>query len=187
MWVKVKRNNNYSINEKGQVRNDAKGNIKKPTLNKSNGYYYFDLYENNERVKVPLHRLVAEAFISNPENKPTVDHIDGNRENNSVDNLRWATYSEQNSRFKTLGVRSQNVKATRYHEERKRRGGGHVAWGEVLEVLTFDTITECADYFETTISNISLRLADGNIGKRGRTRAWLIEYIDSERHTYEKV
>lgn len=42
-----------------------------------------------------VHRLVAETFIPNPEHKPTVDHINQNRTDNRVDNLRWATYTEQ--------------------------------------------------------------------------------------------
>lgn len=183
MWVKISRNNNYSINENGEVRNDITGNIKKPTLNKSNGYLYFDLYDSNKRSKVSLHRLVAEAFIPNPNNKPTVDHKDGNRQNNSIDNLRWASYSEQNSRFDTSGVRSQRIKATHYKEIRKKRGGGHLDWGGIDMILFFESVTECANYFNSTISNISLRLTEG-IGLRGRTRAWLIEYADSERHTY---
>lgn len=187
MWVKLKRNRNYSINENGEVRNDLTGNIKKPTLNKRNGYLCFDLYEGNRRTKVPLHRLVAETFIDNPDGKPTVDHKDGNRQNNAISNLRWASYSEQNSRFKTNGVRSQRIKAIHYKEKRNERGGGHIEWGDVDAILYFDKVSDCAEYFKCTISNISLRLESAEIGRRGRTRAWRIEYVDSERHTTKKV
>ena len=45
-WVKIKRNENYSINENGEVRNDVKGTIKKPFRNKHNGYWIVDLYKN---------------------------------------------------------------------------------------------------------------------------------------------
>lgn len=186
MWEKISRNNNYSINENGEVRNDNTGRAIKPTLNKANGYFCVDLYEDGKRTKVPIHRLVAEAFIENPDKKLTVDHIDGNRQNNSISNLRWATYGEQNSRFKTVGVRSQRVKATHYVEVRNKRGGGHLAWGKVDKVLYFDKIGDCADYFNSTISNISLRLESKAIGVRGKTRAWLIEYDEGNRTTYKK-
>lgn len=187
MWVKIRRNQNYSVSECGAIRNDVTGKIKIPTLNKANGYLYVDLYQGNQSVKAPVHRLVAEAFIPNPEDKPTVDHKDGDRTNNSIKNLRWATYSEQNSRFNTHGVRSQKVKATHYIEERKHRGGGHLAWKDADKILWFSTISDCAAYFGSTIGNISLRLKDGKIGRRGITRGWLIEYANSERHTCGKV
>ena len=111
MWKKIKNYNNYSVNENGEVRNDISGKIKSAYFCKGNGYYYVDLWENNKIKKIPLHRIIAEAFIPNPENKPTIDHADGNRQNNRIDNLRWATYSEQNSRFNTYGVRSEKIYA----------------------------------------------------------------------------
>ena len=86
MWKKIERNNNYSINKEGNVRNDKTGLIKQLFKNKRNGYLVVDLYKNNKSEKVPIHRLVAEAFIPNPENKQTVDQIDGNRQNNSIEN-----------------------------------------------------------------------------------------------------
>ncbi|MFB5068284.1 MAG: HNH endonuclease [Aerococcus sanguinicola] len=183
-WVKIKRNSNYSINEHGEVRNNKTGHIKSAFKNKRNNYWTVDLYRNNKSDKVPIHRLLAEVFLPNLENKPTVDHIDGNRENNSLNNLRWATYSEQNSRFETVGVRSERLIVTKFEEFRKKRGGGHIKWGEAIEIMYFDSITQCAEYFDCTISNISLRLESGRIGRRGKTRGYLIEYAQGSRVTH---
>ena len=183
-WRKTKRNPNYSINELGEVRNDSTGKFKSVFLNKRNGYLTVDLWSNNKSMKLTIHRLLAEAFIPNPENKPTVDHKDGNRQNNSLDNLRWATYGEQNSRFEILGVRSQKVKVTHYEEARKKRGGGHEAWGRIDQILYFDRIGDAADYFDVTISNISLMLQKGTIGMRGKMRGYKFEYVDGQRVTF---
>ena len=182
-WKKIKQNENYSINEFGEVRNDLTGKIKRPFLNKKNGYLCIDLWKDNKAKKFPIHRLLAEAFIPNPSNKPTVDHKDGNRQNNSLDNLRWATYSEQNSRFCEVGVRSQKVKVTHYREERNKRGGGHVRWLDVDMVLYFDRIGDAAEHFNVTIGNISLMLKEESIGRRGKMRGYKFEYLDSHRIT----
>ena len=184
----IKGFENYTISQNGIVKNKNNLNTKKTYINKDNGYLYVDLWKNNKSYKRPIHRLIAENFIPNPENKPTIDHKDGNRTNNSISNLRWATYSEQNSRFETIGLRSQKVLVTRYEEERKKRGGGHISWGNVIEVLEFDSVKQCANHFNKTISNISLLLKNGTIGKRGTTRGYKFEYKDSVRATqFKKV
>ena len=113
-FKKIKGFKNYSINEQGQVRNDITNKIKNAYANTKTNYLIVDLWENNKSYKKSVHRLVAETFIPNPLNKPTVDHIDGNRQNNSLENLRWATFSEQNSRFNTNGLRSENILFTNY-------------------------------------------------------------------------
>lgn len=182
-WKKIKQYENYSINEHGEVRNNTTGKIKKPFLNKSNGYFTVDLWKDNKSFKVTIHRLLAEAFIPNPEGKPTVDHKDGNRQNNSLENLRWATYAEQNSRFGVVGVRSQRIKVTHYVEKRKKRGGCHESWLGIDDVIYFDRITDVANYFNVTIGSISLMLKNGTIGQRGKTRGYLFEYADGKRVT----
>ena len=58
------------------------------------GYEYVCLTDKSKGKKLKVHRLVAEAFIPNPLNKKTVNHIDGNKSNNCVDNLEWSTYLE---------------------------------------------------------------------------------------------
>ena len=183
MWRPISRNPLYSVNMEGVIKTNATGKIKRPTLNKKTGYLVVDLYKDNKRTKVPVHRIVAETFIPNPGNKPTVDHIDGNRINNSVTNLRWATYSEQNSRFNSAGVRSEKVLVKQYAETRNPRGGGHIEWQGVTNTLFFSSISEAARYFQCSISNISLLLKEGTIGRRGKTRGYQFLYYEGKRVT----
>ena len=176
-WKKIERNENYSISENGDVRNDRKGTIKKPFVNKVNGYLTVDLWKDNKSTKVPIHRLLAETFIPNPNNLPCVDHKDGNRQNNSLSNLRWASYSDNNSRFGTRGVRSERIRVTHYKELRNKSGWGHVEWLDIDAVMIFERITDAANHFGVTLGNISMMLKHGEIGRRGKMRGYIFEYI----------
>jgi hypothetical protein len=84
---------NYSVSNYGNVKNNKTGRILKPIENEK-GYYQLSLCKNGYFKTFKVHRLVALAFIPNPENKPQIDHIDNDRINNNVNNLRWCTNSE---------------------------------------------------------------------------------------------
>lgn len=94
MWGEIKGFPNYEVSTQGIVRNKVTGRIVKPSKTR-NGYLKVNLYVNGKSSSKLLHRLVAETFIPNTWDKPTVDHIDGDKENNYVENLRWATQYEQ--------------------------------------------------------------------------------------------
>ena len=86
-------NGYYHIDELGNVYS-INCILKKQLIN---GYEVVFLAKNGVKTKKRVHKLVANAFIPNPENKPCIDHIDGNRSNNNVTNLRWCTIKENNN------------------------------------------------------------------------------------------
>lgn len=107
---RVRSLNRYvKANKSGGIRL-LKGKIMKLTKIKGrddsdNRYVVVNLRREGEGKVHQVHRLVAEAFIPNPDNSPIPNHIDGNKDNNCVDNLEWCTYSENNKHALDTGLR----------------------------------------------------------------------------------
>lgn len=108
----------YQISSLGQVKSlkDNHGNPREKFLKFYRhrcGYIQVVLTKNSKQIRYYVHRLVAIAFIDNPNNLPQVNHIDENKENNSVDNLEWCTqqYNNTYGTFQRRRVANTNYKA----------------------------------------------------------------------------
>lgn len=83
----------YQITSWGRVFNRKTGKFVLQEIN-AKGYLRVDLYNEQGKKHMKVHRLVAQAFLDNPDGKPQVNHKDGNKQNNSITNLEWVTNKE---------------------------------------------------------------------------------------------
>ena len=88
----IKDFENYSISNLGNVKNNKNEKILKPML--MNGYKRVSLKKNGIKYYYYIHKLLGEIFLSNPNNKTFINHIDNNKLNNSINNLRWCNIDE---------------------------------------------------------------------------------------------
>ena len=106
--IPIKNYEHYLIDVDGTVTNTRTNNQIKPSLNE-NGYWYVSLWNEGKGKTFSLHRLVAEAYVPNPDNKPFVNHKDANRANPHKDNLEWCTQAENITHAYNIGNMSQKA------------------------------------------------------------------------------
>lgn len=126
-WLPVKGYEElYEVSDTGEVRSVDrvlsvtnqkerlfKGRVLLQTINKQVQYKQVSLWKENKGTSYYVHRLVAEAFIPNPEGKPEVNHIDGNRQNNHISNLEWVTSGENSLHASKTGLRVYTNRLTK--------------------------------------------------------------------------
>lgn len=93
-WKPIEQLEGYSVSSYGNIRNDKTGNIRKFVPSKHNRYARLSIGNTAHRKQYAVHRLVAEAFLEKPEGAYEVNHINGNKYDNRVENLEWCTHSE---------------------------------------------------------------------------------------------
>lgn len=139
----------YAITSCGKVWSYKSKKFLKPKKN-NRGYLLVGLYKENKQRHFLIHRLVAEAYIPNPQGLETVDHIDNNKEHNYIGNLQWMTNKDNNSKEHCKKIQC-------------------VETGQI-----FDSVKEAANFVNRAGTNISKCLT----GKNKTCAGYHWEYID---------
>ena len=150
----IKSNPDYQISNEGRVWS-KKSNRYMKLQKDACGYLRVQLYMGNGKARTEkVHRLVAIAFIDNPDNLPEVNHINHQRDDNRVENLEWVSHKENSEKMQKV-----------------RQIGKYDREGNLLE--TFDTLAQAAKAENTTPSNILALMKR----KPQKTRKYLWKYI----------
>ena len=142
----------YSIDKSGQVFSHKSGKFLKPYPNHRK-YLMVQLYKNGQNKRITVHRLVAITYIPNPNNLPEIDHIDTDRQNNNVNNLRWCTRKE-----------NCNNPLSLKHSGESRRGEKHYLYGKTLSEETKARMSK-SRMGHTTSAETRKKIGDANRGR----------------------
>jgi hypothetical protein len=123
------------------------GNVLKRRIGKA-GYPYYTVFNSGNSKTVKEHRMVAIAFIPNPENKPCVNHINGIKHDNRVENLEWVTYSENSLhanlnklRVNAKGANSKKAALNEKQVEEIRSVGGQLSYKKIGDIYNVSATT----------------------------------------------
>ena len=135
----------YKVSNLGNIYSVKRNKVLKPTLI-DNGYLQVDLYKDTKHKKFGVHRLVAIAFIPNPDNLPQVNHKDEDKTNNCVYNLEWNT-AQENINYGTHNFRS-GIKRRKPINQYDLQGNFIKTWNSGTEIektlgFTHTNITKC--------------------------------------------
>lgn len=158
LWKEIENLEKYLVSDTGLIQNKKTGNIIKPALT-NNGYQMVSLYIGKGKSKrFYVHRLVAIAFLPNPDNLTDVNHKDYDKQNNSVNNLEWCTRSDNLKHSYNYENRNKNREhakelAEKNHEKMKIKVIQKALSGEFI--AEYNSLREAEEKTGIPIQNIS--------------------------------
>ena len=163
-WIK-NFEGTHSVTEDGHIYRYSNGQVIEVAQVKHNqGYLYSTLTRNSVQTNALVHRVLAEAFIPNPENKKYVNHIDGDKTNNALSNLEWCTSKENCLHAYATGL-----------NKHKRKIAQYTADGTLI--ATYNSLTEASQQTNTQLSKI----CNCCKGKRKTSNGYKWQYYDLEK------
>lgn len=161
----------YKVNENGDIFSIRAGKNLKPNLLRS-GYYQYSLRKDGKRKLMLGHRVVAEAFVDNPDGYPIINHKNEIKTDNRADNLEWCTIS-YNQKYGTLPERRRKSGAWKKGVEVSKKAVTQINRGVIIE--TFESISEASRKTGINLSNIS-QCCKGN-RKAAGGYSWIFEEV----------
>ncbi len=128
---------NYSISNLGNVKNDKTDRILKQKFS-TNGYKIVQLYKNGKASTNSIHRLIAQAYIPNPDHKQCVDHINNDRTDNRLENLRYATKQENSRNCSISKNNTSGTKGVNWNKRDKKWSARITIDGIKIHIGRFD-------------------------------------------------
>ena len=155
----IRENKNYDICSNGALFNSKKNKFLNGSIDKD-GYVVYTVRINKKAKKLKAHRLVATAFIENPCNKKQVNHIDGDKMNNNIENLEWVTQKENS-----------------IHAYKNKLGVGGARWKKKRVIYyinnrEFKSAREVSAAFDVSQSTVKRRCQSNNFKK------WSCRWVD---------
>ncbi|MDD7754502.1 MAG: NUMOD4 domain-containing protein [Clostridiales bacterium] len=169
-WREVKEYSNYEVNQLGEIRHKKRQKILKPRDN-NGGYQYVNFKINGKNTNFAVHRIVANAFIPNPNGYTEVNHKDYNKKNNCVDNLEWVSSSQnkQHSYLKQENKKSRGKAVNQY-----TKGG--------IFLKTFDSVSDAAKELGCCVAAIS----NCCLGRTKTSQGFRWSFVESSTTKYER-
>lgn len=159
-WAPISVSPGNEVSTLGRIKGVG-GKILELTPDKNTGYIRATLGLEGQRKKYMVHRLVAEAFLANPKNKPFINHIDGGTGNNNIENLEWVTAQENNGR-----------KVNPSKQQGRPRAVAHVSAGKkVLQV--WESANEASESLEVSASAVTMCCRGDNPTCAGKMLVYL--------------
>lgn len=167
-WKEIEGSNKkFFVSDQGRIKSNLRNGTILKSQTDAKGYHRIRVTINGVKHTFKVHREVAKAFLPNPRHLPQVNHIDGNKNNNTVSNLEWVTNRDNALHALSIGLWESVVRGSKAENEKRKK---RVVATNGNEKLEFESVSSAERYFN------SRHIVDVLKGRRTKCKGWHFRY-----------